>query len=419
MLRRLTSLLAILWALLLLLQTKNNTLSPLHAKATYRTSNGRKVYFVLADDRFDLLSPLQFKPRLYRHNIALQHEAYRGGTLWKFWKMYRWIASAAAIDIVVFTDSDVIFGGCALEDFVASYDAIVNATGCPIVASAEAQCYKPGRPSKRLQRCARYENPPFPERMAATPGGPIPPVFRTEGTSIARRKCFVQEEGGPPFPAGCARYAFVNSGAYMGPPAALLSMLRWTLAYACLDLVPNLWEWSWAQLQGRPYFLPINDQTALGEYMFAHHEMLTLDYGARLFVTGWNLDPAMFVYGAPSGVLLREGKGRHRKMCFLHDNGHTLDAKNAIEKALAGAAESHAAAAPARSHWRHKNGTKDMHDARRAAPSPQRARPSPPRPVMSTGDWLGLEAVEALVIASIVIAKAWVLVAVFRCGARR
>ena len=133
----------------------------------------------------------------------------------------------------------------------------------------------------------------------------------------------------------------------------------------------------------------------------------------------WNLDPAMFVYGAPSGVLLREGKGRHRKMCFLHDNGHTLDAKNAIEKALAGAAESHAAAAPARSHWRHKNGTKHMHDARRAAPSPQRARPSPPRPVMSTGDWLGLEAVEALVIASIVIAKAWVLVAVFRCGARR
>ena len=60
----------------------------------------------------------------------------------------------------------------------------------------------------------------------------------------------MQEEGGPSFPAGCARYAFVNSGAYMGPPAALLSMLRWTLAYACLDLVPNLWEWSWAQLQG-------------------------------------------------------------------------------------------------------------------------------------------------------------------------
>ena len=37
---------------------------------------------------------------------------------------------------------------------------------------------------------------------------------------------------------------------------------------------------------------------------------------------------------------------------------------------------------------------------------------------MSTGDWLGLEAVETLVIASIVIAQAWVVLAVVRCAVR-
>ena len=50
-------------------------------------------------------------------------------------------------------------------------------------------------------------------------------------------RCFVQEEGGPPFPAGCARNAFLNSGAYAGPPAHVRAMLRWSLANACAQLV--------------------------------------------------------------------------------------------------------------------------------------------------------------------------------------
>ena len=116
---------------------------------------------------------------VFRHNIALRNESYRGGTLWKFWKMYRWLPPASSVDLVVFLDGDVVFGGCRLEQFVASYDAIVNATGCPIVASAEAQCYKPGRPSRRLARCARYDAPPFPQREAAL--GTLPLVFRSKG----------------------------------------------------------------------------------------------------------------------------------------------------------------------------------------------------------------------------------------------
>ena len=131
-------------------------------------------------------------------------------------RLYRSIPRNGAIDVVVFVDGDVVFGGCALRDFVAAYDRIVKKSGCTIVASAEAQCYAPGPPPWQVPRCARYDQPPFPQREKDFKTLPFVP--RTDPKhKLAQERCFVQESGGAPFPAGCKRYAFLNSGAYCGP----------------------------------------------------------------------------------------------------------------------------------------------------------------------------------------------------------
>ena len=141
------------WLILFLLLIPNtNHSSPLLNAAAHRTPDRRTFYFITADDRIThQLSPALPFTRLHLHNIALKNEFFRGGTLWKIWKVWRWLPRTpisqrlyrssprnGAKDVVVFVDGDATFGGCALRDFVAAYDRIVKKSGCTIVASAEA-----------------------------------------------------------------------------------------------------------------------------------------------------------------------------------------------------------------------------------------------------------------------------------------
>ena len=121
----------------------------------HQTADGRRFYFVTADTRRP--AHVRKSREVQQFNIALQNENFRGATLWKIWRMWWWLPKAADADVVVFTDGEAVFGGCRLDSFAAAYDMAVNATGAPIVASAEAQCYAPGPPALRQWRCHRHE----------------------------------------------------------------------------------------------------------------------------------------------------------------------------------------------------------------------------------------------------------------------
>ena len=411
------------WLILFLLLIPNtNHSSPLINAAAHRTPDRRTFYFITADDRIThQLSPALPFTRLHLHNIALKNEFFRGGTLWKIWKVWRWLPRTpisqrlyrssprnGAKDVVVFVDGDVVFGGCALRDFVAAYDRIVKKSGCTIVASAEAQCYAPGPPPWQVPRCARYDQPPFPQREKDFKTLPFVP--RTDPKhKLAQERCFVQESGGAPFPAGCKRYAFLNSGAYAGPIDDVHKMVSWMLWRAMWDLVPGFWHWLY---NGMRYFLIPNDQTTMHTYMHEHPERVVLDYNAELFVSGWGLDPSKMFDISKKGVKLNVGgevqslskpQQQQRPMCFLHDNSGTANwwpyfATNKIKEK---GAEWHAL---------HHNNTSGLSGG-------YKKKPPPERPKMTIGEWLGLEAGEVLVLVTGVVALiGFVLFIVIQCS---
>lgn len=235
-----------------------------HARAGFRSRDGRLFYVVTADSRLPLLVRLGYT-NLTAHNIAADGEAFRGGTLWKIWKMWLWLPRAehSGVDVVIFTDGDMLFGGCTPDDIVTHYDATVSATGASIVASAEAQCYAPGPRVERLARCRQYERAPFPQR--AQHGLQLIPT-RDRNHPLTRRRCFAQQEGAAPG-AYCGQYAYLNSGGYAGPPRALMPMIRSMLLAAGTSLTTGLWRWL---AGGMSFYLLPNDQTLMAAYMHEH-----------------------------------------------------------------------------------------------------------------------------------------------------
>ena len=115
--------------------------------AIHHAADGRLFYFVTADSRLPAIvwksagsgrgkfkhviacsigvvnfrhllkilhARLHIRTEFAVHNLALEGETYRGSTLWKMWRMYWWLSSAAEADVVVFVDGDALFGGCSL-----------------------------------------------------------------------------------------------------------------------------------------------------------------------------------------------------------------------------------------------------------------------------------------------------------------
>jgi len=342
----------------------------------HRTQDGRLFVFITADTRLDADKSWPFST-LTARNLALEGETYTCGTLWKIWKVWHFLSlpSATAASVVVFIDGDSTFGGCPIEQFAAAYDSIVNASGCPIVVSAEMQCYAPEFQSwhREHRRCAAYSLPPWPER--ARQGSPLRVTPNPRPSHLINRY--------PHPPHAPYAYRYLNSGGYAGPPEDLRRMMRWILATACLKLVPGIIQWLWRRLS---FFLIPNDQTTMAQYMHEHPQLVTLDYEAQLFLSLWGLDSDRMLHVSARRVTFG---ANHRPVCFVHDNSGT-DHQN-LARRIAAATSATAGNAS----YRARRSRKMPHAKPAAAAAPEMRKLKRP---MTLSQTMGMTSAAAVVI---------------------
>ena len=231
------------------------------------------------------------------------------GSRTKVTLLLRWLAQQPTNQLIIYTDSDVSFGGCTAASFLAAYRAIDR----PVVLAAEMGLY----PNIHEVR----------EAYAAVEG-----VLRTHRQSVLARYYGQRLEGRPkphigrsadnvarPYAAAalshCQRwkhmgqcsepplYQFLNSGFMVGPAGELALSLRGMLTDARQPL--------WWQLFG-------GDQLGLTRHFLTHHGTVGLDYTGGLCLSLHALHPQQLLSPSQSGLINRELGGLQ---CFVHANG--------------------------------------------------------------------------------------------------
>jgi hypothetical protein len=205
--------------------------------------------------------------------------------------------------LVALIDSDVIYGGCTADDFLSRYRKIVRASGAPVVAGAEFNCYAPpgGKCSNYPAEHRREVLDAFQlsdEKMQSLANESAKPwpcskkFCNIDGVECRQRETVPLS--GP---------KFLNSGFIIGPLDKITEVVR-----------------SAMQLMDQGYLL---EQSALSKVMHDNPNLITLDYGAGLVSNLYgvalekNRKP-MFTWDSGSGTWYNHGIDK--TACFLHSS---------------------------------------------------------------------------------------------------
>jgi len=191
-------------------------------------------------------------------------------------------------EIVVFVDTDVIYGGCGLDWMVQQWERYTELSGVKVVGSAEMGIWPDSDPVTRL-RYARLDS-----RLSATMA-----AFGLPGDAYARR-------------AWCPMY----NGTPCGEPPTLRHMNSGFLMGRVRDLRPVL---RGAQ-EVRRLLRDPEDQRAWSTYYLVNDDKMTLDYTGSLIIAMYGLTP-WETLEARGGRLWNRATGK--PACLTHWNGQS------------------------------------------------------------------------------------------------
>jgi hypothetical protein len=183
--------------------------------------------------------------------------------------------------LVVCDGKDMFYGGCSDADVIQRYNKISLATNATVIAGAE--------------------NFQYPQ-----------PVFDYADFDSRREEVmwgFLMDPGN--YDRDGHQYRHANSGWMMGPPAQLKEALE-----CMLDMGRG--EFYGTPNKGDPHF---DDQHGLHACMFAHPDLIALDYSGTLVtnMAGFNLNGNTVLRRA-DGVVKNAAAGWNTQ-CFIHLNG--------------------------------------------------------------------------------------------------
>jgi hypothetical protein len=212
-------------------------------------------------------------------------------------------AEVSRDQIVVLLDTDVIYGGCEMEEFLARYRDIVKASGASVVAGAEFNCYAPpagdcsAYPEEHRQAILDAVHSSAEKMQSLVNASEKAWPKKGKYCEIAGAPC-VQRETVP-----LTGPKFLNAGFMVGPEEQLARVLRRAIA---------LFDDSFT-----------DDQAALSTVMLESPDLLTLDYGTTLVsnLYGVSMDrggKAMFTWDQEAGTWFH--RGIERTVCFLHSS---------------------------------------------------------------------------------------------------
>jgi hypothetical protein len=189
--------------------------------------------------------------------------------------------------LIVCDGTDMFFGGCSDEDMYLRYDKVSLATGAPVIAGAE--------------------NFQYPQA-----------VFPYETMDSRRQDVMSLFDMGPgSYDMDGHNYRHANSGWMIGPPDKLKEVLECMLEMGNGNFAgtPN---------KGDPSY---DDQHGLHACMFAHPDLIALDYSG-LLVTNmagfpWNGDNT--ILRKVDGVVKNAAGPEWLTQCFIHLNGGSWD----------------------------------------------------------------------------------------------
>lgn len=217
--------------------------------------------------------------------------------------MRDWLQAAelAPDDIVVFVDGDIMFGGCALDDFRRRLEQILAATNTSMVFGAELQC------NDYNGDCSTD----YPDKFYSTVLKSFSLTKEKVGQCTINTDAKVGRCDPGISPSKCNSHRemkFVNSGFYAGRAAGVLYFLRkWMSAISDPP-------------RGTKVFVNPSDQATALMLLEQYPENVTLDYGtvlvSNLYGLDWDKDP--FWYWDKVWT----SRAIHRSVCFFHPNGN-------------------------------------------------------------------------------------------------
>jgi len=218
----------------------------------------------------------------YRNKVQLQLEYLTG-------LRDRLGTEASAKELVVFLDSsDVMWGGCGMEEFVEKYRDIAEKQKASIVFNAD--------------------------NIAEFPKA-VPEPLYTDFYAQYAVGCNARENGTwhdycstcEMLKAPKLRYVqpynqYLNSGFFMGP----------------VDQVTDMVQWVWDNFDRyvENEYVGAADQEVFVDYWLQHQDIVTLDYKGELCLALFNVHPSVLQVDAQAGLVQNVPLGRTQ--CFIH-----------------------------------------------------------------------------------------------------